>query len=1245
MENAENIPEYTMKIHKAKVGYVAELFIKEKKENSKSSNNIELILIVDRSGSMSSSYPKIFNKIIPLFLEKLHYPENKDVHFITFESSTEYRKIKKETFLNTQEYASGGTEMKGVFLELEKVITKDNLSYRILTLSDGDLYDSDETSNTASEFYNKIKGKFRINSQAIRFFSSSWANPDTLGLASVIQLNSVNQATLLDINANDDESLIADQLSKLFINDGLDTKISLLSDKKNIQSAPWEAKLNEIGLIPGRNIFWIDDISQFSVKINEENPVKIKIIYDEDINTQNYEFILADKIKEFMSKLKILKILNNNKAQEELENMVKHFKEFENGLEVMKEEELVLKDGKMNSRIIYLKQLLRKRKGLISFQMEQIKNEQRLDQLNSQQKADYLRSVDNTKLGKSLAKRALNSGELNTIIFKEINQISKNINELNDIDDSSNPSSFYSTCTTIDSLKEISNISKESFFNELEITDILKLINIVGIACNGKIGEYPDPSVYLVKSIFPGCYISLADIATAEEYSKGNEHLAVPGTKEEINNCIPIFPNKKIYEFLKKNAPTILELMAGLGMRRVLAEIPLTFESLILSGLWKMVGILKVKKTEINIKTFLNICNSAIFSCGNKYDDVIEIIKKQLKKDNDRNGLYINNYGLFQMLPVLYNCAVNKTFSKNELQKIFRAIVRFEIYKIIRAKIRKSEKKEDFIKDSLNAALGIDFQKYGTKLPELFQKKVDPEFCDQFYIKKEVVKEYLKSIGWTELIPLCYILFSSSLEENPLEVIKNLKEYKFENIKEEFGINYDFDKFIIFNVVQSFIYKEKIDRDNENEKIMKIIDSNNESEVDNFLKSQVKHIYAAEYNIENQKQIKKQFEIISKELINNILSSKDISEFNNFMKNGITKGYLTHKISNDSSKGYIELKKKLLDEKNDIPLRYEIIRAILSGKNEKGEDLWNNGNPLRVHRKDYQKFIKKNKPEILDQISNINLEHKYREKINRQGHSNSKKSYWAIGFETLQEFYENSKENDITKYKQIHNNCCGLSDPKKSLKNAKKMERKLKRKEFRKNKKNSKILDEKKSIKKEEQKKNESEINLLNNRGRGRGRKKYISRGRKNMARGRGNIMSGRDGIITNIGNNNNIKNDYIDDDKNDIEVENEFLIFGDTRNRKGKKEDGYTSHNKGFKEQRRIYYVKMKRQIQSEEDKKKNEKIDEEEEEKEVKSKKRVLKETVNEEDENYENNYTPIEEKKKKKKKKQGKKDRVRF
>jgi hypothetical protein len=40
--------------------------------------------------------------------------------------------------------------------------------------------------------------------------------------------------------------------------------------------------------------------------------------------------------------------------------------------------------------------------------MEAIQNEQKLSELNNQQKADYLRSVDSTKVGKSLAKKSCN---------------------------------------------------------------------------------------------------------------------------------------------------------------------------------------------------------------------------------------------------------------------------------------------------------------------------------------------------------------------------------------------------------------------------------------------------------------------------------------------------------------------------------------------------------------------------------------------------------------------------------------------------------------------------------------------------------------------------------------------------------------------------------------------------------------------------------------------------------------------
>ena len=54
-----------------------------------------------------------------------------------------------------------------------------------------------------------------------------------------------------------------------------------------------------------------------------------------------------------------------------------------------------------------------------------------------------------------------------------IEEISKHIEELNDIDISSSPSSFYSTSTTLESLREISKIVKEPFFQELEAKDLV----------------------------------------------------------------------------------------------------------------------------------------------------------------------------------------------------------------------------------------------------------------------------------------------------------------------------------------------------------------------------------------------------------------------------------------------------------------------------------------------------------------------------------------------------------------------------------------------------------------------------------------------------------------------------------------------------------------------------------------------------------------------------------------------------
>ena len=51
-----------------------------------------------------------------------------------------------------------------------------------------------------------------------------------------------------------------------------------------------------------------------------------------------------------------------------------------------------------------------------------------------------------------------------------------------------------------------------------------------------------------------------------------------------------------------------------------------------------------------------------------------------------------------------------------------------------------------------------------------------------------------------------------------------------------------------------------------------------------------------------------------------------------------------------------------------------------------------------------------------------------------------------------------------------------------------------------------------------------------------------------------------------------------------EIGMDCDYDYYGDTRNRKGKTEDGYTKHNKGFKEKKRIGYIIEKKQMQREE-------------------------------------------------------------
>jgi len=130
-------------------------------------------------------------------------------------------------------------------------------------------------------------------------------------------------------------------------------------------------------------------------------------------------------------------------------------------------------------------------------------------------------------------------------------------------------------------------------------------------------------------------------------------------------------------------------------------------------------------------------------------------------------------------------------------------------------------------------------------------------------------------------------------------------------------------------------------------------------------------------------------------------------------------------------------------------------------------------------------------------------------------------------------------------------------------------------------------------------------------------------------------------------------KNSEEDDDDDDVEMKGndngdkdreigmncEYDYFGDTRNRKGGNEN-YSKQGKGFKEDKRIYYIKEKKNKQREE----NNKYEEEEEEEVIDKSRKRAKKQIDDNDSNKDNNTSEVGPKNNRKKKK-AKKDRVRF
>ena len=357
----------------------------------------EFIIIVDKSGSMGSTFNEIISRTIPEVLNSLGYG-NRKVHLITFDNDVRYSSVSKSELRMLKSRSGGKTYCAKSYDILEKILSdlKEKCNnFRILIITDGKLDDQENTKKKGELLYEKFKNDFKINSQCIRLYSKSSESVDTEGIASFLKFNNVKCCDLVTHKSSELNNL-SKAIIKLFIDDGLNSNnLKLIGDDDvKLKNFPWEKTSSNIQPFRNGKYIIFGDKNKPLFLGSEKTIIPLDCEKGEEINTNNYENIANQKINNIFQRFSINKLLNSELCEKE--NIL--IKSYFNGLC-----KKIKRDSANDKTLDYLKEKI---KGI-----DNIKN---INNLNEDIKAYYVKEIDEKnidykKYGKNYNEKDFNS--------------------------------------------------------------------------------------------------------------------------------------------------------------------------------------------------------------------------------------------------------------------------------------------------------------------------------------------------------------------------------------------------------------------------------------------------------------------------------------------------------------------------------------------------------------------------------------------------------------------------------------------------------------------------------------------------------------------------------------------------------------------------------------------------------------------------------------------------------------------
>ena len=851
---------------------------------SNTSGATQTVVILDRSGSMGNEVSRITSRLLPAMFRKLRYKDEDQIVLITFDSIGSCEEFRVRQLEGLALSARGCTEMSTGLAKLMEYFPKlqPDLPLRIIVISDGEVSDKASVlsmSDSLSEMF-RSEG-FAINAQGFRWFTSS-CQPDTKALASILKLNTTDTVILQDVNMHLSDSELIDILVRPYVNDNLDkSQILRTRSKREIMlQYPWQdAASSEIFVRPGENLFWLSsapvdgDICLATTTQNElmAESINIPLILCDPLTSANYLEVMYKKIHYYIDHLKILKVNETSAAAADISKIILYFTSLERDLEKADEAKNIpgAESLKAARRLDLLQNLIMKRERSIINKMKEIANDDKISRLSAQQTADYLRKdLTNDKNMKGLAHRIGDDLDFTSTARSEIRAMHEHLGELSGVDDTNHAISFLDLGTTLSGIHTACELvdrkitSGESLLDSVSCSDILRLLNIVGIACRAPIGTFPDAMTWRVDRMFLGTLCSVSDILVQCEGEAGNVLLVPRGFEnegQEIMNVIPYFEDIKILLFLKKYASKLLELSAGEGMRRLLGGVNGTFLYTICAGLIQLVNQLKLKssRSELYLNTLIHVVETFAVQSGCYFDHILPYLHDQIETEKLNLCYFLNNNGMTNMMyPILQillsspkylkainrvtedNTSISLNHSKKLMPRILRSIYSHEVWQAVKRTFKNQDNAHLLTKAALLDILGIDLIKYKTNVAPLFEKEPSKIiFYDKYHINELVLNEFMKSFWYLDsmiLIPL----FLESASKNDLEALQSVPELSDDLVLHSCDISYDVRTYRFYNIIQALMFNTKalrVDDGNNDEVIIeeKVVEGDNSTSNNN----------------------------------------------------------------------------------------------------------------------------------------------------------------------------------------------------------------------------------------------------------------------------------------------------------------------------------------------------------------------------------------------------------------------------